>query len=285
MSGLEKSLMGQVEGAAEEQQPEGAERDPAAAGQDGWRPRRYNRRMQDGQGSTIWILSFTDIMALMLTFFVLLYAMREPESEDFQEMSAALRKEFSVYQGRPLNRGQQDTIDVAKINYSRALNLNYLQALMTRLLADEPELSGVGLTPQPGRLVLSLPQDLLFGTGSAEVTEKGSKALFALGGALSRVKNRIEVLGHADPRQIQGQGGPYKSNWDLSLARAVSVAAILQSVGYENPLVVRGLGSAAYDDLPETMDPEKRLAVSRRVDIVLLEDDGSLSVSRDLSIQ
>ena len=110
---------------------------------------------------------------------------------------------------------------------------------------------------------MSLPSDLLFDAGKSDVNDRGRQALFSLGGALSRIKNRVEVIGHADPRPMQGETRAFSSNWELSLARAAQVAAVLESVGYRRHMIVRGLSSARYDELPVSMPEEERLSLAR----------------------
>ena len=124
------------------------------------------------------------------------------------------------------------------------------------------------------RLIISLPQNLLFDAGQDTVKTEGKRALFVLGEMLSRIKNRIEVVGNSDPRPIGPNNQTFDSNWELSLSRATQVANILTQVGYRRNMIVRGMSSARYDELPETIPESRRLDLSRRVDIVVLKDDG-----------
>lgn len=239
------------------------------------------REDEDQAVSPLWLITFTDTMALMLTFFVLLYAMSVPEEEKWVDVTAALNTEFNKFFSQKFEAGPEDSINISKLNMREALSLDYLRNLIVELIQEEKGLDNVIVLKRRDNLVLSLPQDLLFESGQAEVNERGIKALFALGGVLSRIKNRIEVMGHADPRPIQGSGGAYPSNWELSLARAAAVAAVLENVGYRRPVVVRGVSSARYEDLPESISEEERLDLSRRVDIVIMKDDGSGQIMLD----
>jgi len=90
------------------------------------------------------------------------------------------------------------------------------------------------------------------------------------------------VVGHTDPRPVRG--GAFASNWELSLARAANVAAVLENVGYKRAITVRGHASARYYDLPETMSNQERLDLSRRVDVVVMEDDGKRLQLFDLGL-
>lgn len=236
--------------------------------------RRYGRRAGDeSEGSGIWLISFTDVMALMLTFFVLLFAMSNPKEEHWEQFTETMQYNFNKYYGQVHNRGAQEATSVAKIDFSRALDLSYLQTIIDTMLSKEESLKGIVIIRQNRSLVISLPQELLFDAGKAEVTADGSRALYTVGEMLGRIKNRIEIVGHTDPRPVTG--GAFPSNWDLSIARASNVAAILEQVGYTKPVVIRGQAAGRYIDLPEGMAETERLNLARRVDVVVMEDDGS----------
>lgn len=237
-------------------------------------PRRFNRRKTDRNNSTrsMWLLSFTDVMALMLTFFVLMFSMSNPKQEEWQEFTKQIQKNFNVFDGPALNRGAEDAIDIKKTNFSKALSLTYLRALMDDVMKQNPELGEVLLIDNHDSLIVSLPQNMLFDSGAAALKPEASKALFILSDRLNKIKNRLEIIGHTDPRPITG--GDFSSNWELSLARAANVAATLKSVGYKREISIRGQSSGRFNDLPDTLSEQERLDLSRRVDIVIMEDDG-----------
>jgi len=218
-------------------------------------------------------VTFTDVMALMLTFFVLLYAMSVPEEDKWNEISTALSNQFNKTERKPYVMGSQDVIEIDKIPTSRALDLSYLDSLVTEAVKKE-RLEGVTVKSNKKRLIVSLPSALLFETGSVDVKIEGKKALFSIGGILDRIKNRVEIIGHTDPSAIRKDASGYKTNWELSLARAISVASTLHDVGYSKGMAVRGLASGRYAELPEDIPESDRYALSRRVDIVIMQDSG-----------
>ncbi len=232
-------------------------------------------RKDKGDHSTVplWLITFTDVMALMLTFFVLLYAMSKPVEKEWVEVTASLGSHFSKEYARPYNKGSQDAVSIDKIPQSKALDLGYLEGLITRLL-EQKEIKDVMIFQNTDRLIISLPSELLFKSGSAEVKLEGKKALFAIAGVLSRIKNRLEIVGHTDPAPITSSTARYNTNWRLSLARGANISSVLQELGYSRQMTVRGLSSGRYDDIPETIDQEKRYSMARRVDIVLMRDEG-----------
>ena len=230
---------------------------------------------EDEGKAPLWLITFTDIMALMLTFFVLLYSMSVPLEEKWEDLTMGLNKGVSSFQSPKWYQGPVDEVNIDRLDLSRALDLRYLEAVLEEVISGNNRLENIVVIPQRGRLILSLPSDLLFEAGQADVTTDGKRALFTLGGPLSRIRNRIEVIGHADPRPIESEDAVFSSNWELSLARASNVAGVLENVGYSRSVVVRGLSSSRYDQLPDTLPEEERMSLSRRVDIVIMQDDGT----------
>ncbi len=228
-----------------------------------------------GGAVPLWLISFTDVMALMLTFFVMLYSMSVPKEEKWEEVSKAISSKFNTFEyARAFETGPNDVINIDRIRSTKALNLDYLQTLVTKLL-KEKDIKDVILILNGDRLIISLPSKLLFESGSVQVKRRGQDILFELGGILSHVKNRMEVIGHTDPTPIRNSGEQgIRNNWELSLARAGAVSAILRDVGYEENVVIRGLSSGRYDELSTDIAQSERYALSRRVDIVLMPDDG-----------
>ena len=246
---------------------------PSAKSYISFRKKLLNVNAEKYEKVPLWLLTFGDCIALMLTFFVLLYAMSTPSQEEWERMTTSMTQEFGEYFTKKWNAGFQDTINIDVIDNAQALNLNYVRALISEITKKDERLSDLHITQQKERLIISLPSDLLFDTGDTEIQRTGKRAIFVLGDVLSRMKNKIEVVGHADPRSVSGQ---YQSNWHLSLARAASVAGVFQDIGYRRGIKIRGLSDVLYNELPEELEEEKRLQLSRRVDIVILQGDGRL---------
>ncbi len=241
----------------------------------------FRRRKYDQDGTTsIWLVSFTDVMALMLTFFVLLFSMSHPKKEDWEDFSQNVKKQFSKFYGMAMNPGIQDgTININKVNFEEARELLLIQQLLQEHINTIETLRGIVIIPQPPnaekptRLIVSMPDNLLFESGSASLKAQGSEALFDLQVFLDRIPNRIEIIGNADPRPIPA-GGQFPSNWELSLTRAAAVAAALENYGYSRDLTMRGQSSGRYKELPNSLTTSEKLALSRRVDIVIFPDTG-----------
>jgi chemotaxis protein MotB len=120
-----------------------------------------------------------------------------------------------------------------------------------------------------GRLVLDLKQDVLFPSGSAELSPLGSETLAEIAGALSEFPDRaFQVEGHTDNVPIHTAKFP--SNWDLSTARAVAVVNVLQARGM-SPGRLSAAGFGEHQPRADNGSPEGR-ALNRRIEIVMIPD-------------
>ncbi len=213
--------------------------------------------------SQAWLLTFTDLVVLLLTFFVLNYSMSILEQDKWQEIVAALSEHMRIERPAVLPVPAAD-FGIDFLDETPGVDLDYLKAL----LQQRPSLQGVLLNRLSDRLVLSLPNDLLFDPGSILLRAEGREVLDALGKGLSYIDNRIEVAGHADPTVARNV-----SNWELSLMRAISASQVLKKRSGQT-VVARGYGDSRYDRRPAELANWDSFA--RRVDIVIYHVRGDI---------
>ncbi len=118
-----------------------------------------------------------------------------------------------------------------------------------------------------GRMVIQLPQDVLFGSGSATLGAEGRRTLTEVGRVLSDLDDRtFQVEGHTDNVPIAG--APFASNWELSSARALSVVTVLIDAGV-SPERLSGAGYGEHQPVASNDDRDGR-RLNRRIEIVML---------------
>lgn len=204
--------------------------------------RRYRRRMgdMDAAGQTnAWLVSFTDVMALMLTFYVLLFSMQEPTQKEWSEVAVALQKEFNKYYGASHYRGLQDNISLEKASFKNALELSYITPILEDFVAQNQSLDDVTVLARARFVVLQVPLNHLFENDKNTLSEGGEKLVYDLSEMLSRIRNKIEIVAFAETDAVSQEDG-MKSAWELSMNRAAEVAAILENVGYNKNVTIRG---------------------------------------------
>lgn len=217
--------------------------------------------------SKIWLVIFSDMLALLLAFFVLLFSMSTVDSGAWQAMVGSLAQRLNPV-GLTKEQKLEEPPEIPRLLLPRAANLDYLQSVLEQKTESEPVLANAVMQRLDDRLVISLPADFLFPVGGAALTDIGRRSAQVLGDMLHLVGNQIDVNGHTDPK-IMAAGGEFRSNWDLSLARAVAVARALQDGGYERPVVAYGLADSRFDDIEVALGRAARMTLARRVDVVV----------------
>ena len=119
-----------------------------------------------------------------------------------------------------------------------------------------------------GKMVVKLPEKILFASGSADLSKEGKDALAEVAQVLRKLNRRFTVAGHTD--NIPIAGGKFHSNWDLSAARAVIVTEALVSKGVKaRNLVAAGFGP--HDPIAGNGSKDGRQK-NRRIEIILEPD-------------
>lgn len=213
-----------------------------------------------------WLITFTDLMALLLAFFVMLYAMSIVDPEPWENMTNSMVSRLNPDFGWDSLSSLSD-LDADSTATAAAADLDYLQVVIADKFRGVPLLSQALLTRHADRLVISLQADSLFAAGSASLAEGARAALLALGDTLRHISNRVDVHGHTDPNPVRG--GQYASNWELSVFRALAVAEALASAGYTREIAAIGFAESRFDERAAVDDQETRFRHARRVDVII----------------
>lgn len=209
--------------------------------------RKRNRREEDHDHLDRWLISYSDFLTLMFTFFAALYALSTVDKEKVGQFSTSLRQAFNVIEKPVL--GAEDG----------------KKPILAEMRNSLSNVEGISVKSDPRGLVVTLSNDTAFVSGSADIKEKTAAALDALAVILKKNPGRIVIEGHTD--NVPVSGPRYKSNWELSTARAASVLSVLIQQGLDpNRFIIAGYGE--YRPLASNVDEEGR-AKNRRVEIVL----------------
>jgi chemotaxis protein MotB len=123
------------------------------------------------------------------------------------------------------------------------------------------------VTARRGSLVVELPAEVLFRSGSAELSEKGQLSVLEVGFILKQLPDRrFLVVGHTDNLPLKGS--PFADNWELSTARALTVTHVLVKAGMKPTTLLAG-GAGEHDPLRSNARPADRQR-NRRIEIQLL---------------
>lgn len=197
--------------------------------------RRKNADDSTGQGSAVWLVSFTDVIALMLTFFVLLYSMSDPVREKWQEKIGMAPPTMKPYAGQAQQAGVHEGININRMDFENADNLDYVEALLKENITGFDPESGVEMRRLTDRIefVISVPN--AFSSDGRPKVEL-IQALEDLAPTLNNMNNQVAIA------------SVYNSDKSPRQFSAMQVIGrIFIEAGYKRPvaLTMDGLGKAA----------------------------------------
>lgn len=253
------------------------------------------------KGSPAWMATFSDLMNLLLCFFVLLFSMSSIDEVKQEKVAASFNQMFSVFEGGAqaigdgmlisngvsqlneldefinstgkMDEGQTIDEDVAQDLAEAQEQLEEAQMEESEALAekiqealDERNLEDevdVAFTAQ--YVQLTLKGALLFDSGSTLLKDDAKPILDQVGLILERYADgTIEIEGHTD--NVPMSGAKYSNNNELSSGRALSVFDYILSITNLDPANIKHAGRGEYLPVADNSTPEGR-AKNRRVEI------------------
>ncbi len=249
---------------------------------------------ESSPGSPAWMATFSDLMNLLLCFFVLLFSMSTVDAQKFELMAASFSQTFSIFSGggeavgdgvmisngvsqlnalddyvystgRPVE-GEEvipeafDEVESEKLKASEELADKVEEALESENISGNVEMEFNSQYVQ-----LTMSGALLFDSGSAVLKEDSIPVMEKVAKILGRYADSIiEVEGHTD--NVPMSGFKYSNNNELSSARAIAVFDYLVANTNLDPAMIKHSGRGEYIPVADNSTPEGR-ALNRRVEI------------------
>lgn len=180
-------------------------------------------------GQPPWLITFADLVSLMLVFFVMLFAMSTLDNTRLQQILG--RNPVPQVIDQPEELTQERTMERAPV--AEARDPDYLLSVFKTKLESEPLLKDLPLTSYGDRIVLSIPAARLAADLESGPTGQAGALVHALGGALQTLPNQIVIDGYA-PADARG------NRWEIALRLAYRIASGLEQAGIAGPVLARG---------------------------------------------
>jgi len=182
----------------------------------------------------LWLITFVDLVMLLLAFFVLLFSMT---SIDQQRFAAVARSYTDVFSGA--GGGKEipvGPVRIPPVTRTPGDDLAYLEAVLRTTFAAGPDLSVIQFRLTPQYLILLVPAQGMAGTGAETFDDTTRNRFFQLGGVLSNLSNRIAIVAPVS-------AGTGASAWLVAAARARNAMAALHAAGYDRVAATLAQGS------------------------------------------
>ncbi|MFA9457112.1 flagellar motor protein MotS [Halalkalibacter sp. AB-rgal2] len=254
------------------------------------------RRKKEEKGAPKWMVTFSDLMTLILVFFILLFSMSVVDAQKFRAIAESFQQR-QIFDFMPSAIEFQDPNEI-RDHELRDADVDMEsdeqgtddpqeqddvpnEAQMDELLEEVNEFLNendlndlISATRDDRGVVLVLQERSLFESGEAELLDEAQLILNKVGTLLEAIPNIVKVEGHTDSRPISTFR--YPSNWELSGARSSSVIRYLID---EYDLEPNRFISTGYGDTRPVVDntSAENMSQNRRVVIVISDpsyDDG-----------
>ncbi len=262
-------------------------------------------------GVPAWVMTFADLMTLLMCFFVLLLSFAEMDILKFKQVAGSMREAFGVQRtvvsdrsetemeytegqvsDMPLHEkvGDTDSVDPKSLDpQAMEKMLEEIQAERTEaeasklasLLSEEIAAGAIELESTSDSIIIRINEKASFPSGRAKLRAGFVDVLDKIHLALSEVQGTVTVAGHTDDRPIHTKR--FRSNWELSAGRAVSVVhALLRSNLLDSRrFLIEGHGASrplVANDTPENRARNRRVEITlilRKINGEFLNGDGS----------
>lgn len=252
---------------------------------------KKNRKRLRNQ-TPAWIVTFADLATLLLTFFILLLSFAEMDIEKYRAMANSMAVAFGSSPalaegigGSPLTMIEPDRVSLPEPTESRTREPEFidervkgaaptripggvidLASRMIRELESEVASEALSVNYDQNQVVIRFSEEATFRSGEAAIKPEMIPIIERVVNVLSACTGDVLVSGYTDDRPISSDR--YRSNWDLSAARAVSVVHELVMNRQVPAERVVAAGRAETNPLAPNDTPENR-ALNRRVEIAI----------------
>jgi chemotaxis protein MotB len=197
--------------------------------------------------TSFWLITYSDMVTLLLSFFLLMYS-------------------FSVFNEESRKQLVDELRDVSKNKAVRVERRSEDLEKAAREIAAQFQKDQAFVENTETEVTVGLSSEVTFASGDDALSEGGRAALVKAGGILAKLPNTVRIEGHTDA--IPMRGGRFSSNWHLSAARAQSVVKLLIANGVDpRRMQVVGFGDVRPRAANETAEGR---AANRRIEIKIL---------------
>ncbi len=243
-----------------------------------------------GGSSERWLITYADMLTLLLALFIILYSISKADVQKFQKFQEGLQEAFhvDVLKGRDAPSLDSSGAIVAQDASTTIAPLPAPTTVPSAISGDGATArrlqeafqgivmpgarGGIKVETRPDGLLISIYGVILFDSDEANLRPEGRDILMKVASEIRPLPYDIRVEGHTD--NLQPTGGPYPTNWELSTARALVVTHFLIDQAKFQPGRLSAAGFAEFQPVASNATRDGRLR-NRRVDLVLTHPDTS----------
>ncbi|MCP4744599.1 MAG: OmpA family protein [Desulfobacteraceae bacterium] len=222
-------------------------------------------------GAPKWVVTFGDLMSLLLCFFVLLLSFSELDRQKYKQVAGSMEKAFGVQKRTKIMEIPKGMKMIAK-DFDQEIIATRIREEIGRQVEElfASKLEGmegkIEIKEGAQEVVIRLMGESTFDSGKAEIKVVLKPLLKEVAELLESSDEDVIISGHTD--NIRMRGGPFKTNLRLSAARASAVAEFLIANSSIDPQRISTMGFGKYRPIASNSTAEGR-EKNRRVEIII----------------
>ena len=224
-------------------------------------------RPEAQEGAPLWVVTFADLMSLLMCFFVMLLSMSSMEITTFKKMVESMKRGLGQSMSTEMEEfGVEQILSEAQILQAAAREQTRKQsAEMRQLLKQEINDGKIEVEEGDQQITIQILQAGSFSAGSATLKKSFVSISTKLKNSLDKIPGAITVAGHTDNQPMSTR--QFRSNWELSSARAFSVIHSLLKKSDLNAdrFVLRGFAETrprVPNDTPQNRGKNRRVEIT-----------------------
>jgi chemotaxis protein MotB len=222
-------------------------------------------------GTPGWVVTFGDMMSLLLTFFIMLLSFANMDMVKYKEVLGSVEKAFGVqtqvYQlGKP--GGLQQPIKLETAQNDTESRKDILVQLLQSKTYEENLQNNIFIVKDKMGVRMDIAGSVMFEAGQTTLLPAAVRLFQKIIPILQETLYKVSVEGHTDTTALTGNP-VFPSNWELSSARAGTVVRFFITEGQLDPRRFSAVGRADTQPLVDNDTPENR-AANRRVSVIFL---------------
>lgn len=222
----------------------------------------------DNAGGLRWLLTYTDMVTLLLALFIVMWAQNSVDQERAEEIRAAFAVAFGMGQPSVLVSGAAEGAKPVYFEKS-AVPMQELKNKLKKYLLEQKLDAAINIhMNERGLLIRVYADKVRFGVGSTNLSPEFKKILDKVAGMLEVIPNSVQVNGYTDDKAA-ASSSQAPDNWTLSALRAVNTVKYLQTKNIA-PERMSATGYGPYSPLVPNSDDVRR-SINRRIDIQVLK--------------
>ncbi len=219
-----------------------------------------------------WVMTYADMMSLLLTFFILIVSFSTLQQSKFHQAAQSLQEAFGILQFPESVIEFKNPVYPDRSNDAAEAEVYYEMQEIEQIILENGLDREVQVQMQENGILFRIQAPFLFGSGQADLLAEPMKILGELSVLFRKFPHLIRIEGHTDSMPINSIR--YPSNWELSAARAVTVARYFQGLGL-SPERIAATGFGEYHPIAANNTAQGR-EKNRRVEILLELDKREL---------